>query len=159
MNAAQVLNEIRNAGGSVCVRNHKLMVQPMSVISNALRKQISNNRDDLYTVLQTAINELIDESVGKAWTLYEQRVTRTEVLRIMGHTYGVLNCTPDELDGWACALTLRTMQARQVIPKGWSRIANCKRCGKVWSEHDLPTLSCGWCWMRVKGLPFPQPDK
>ncbi len=69
----------------------------------------------------------------------------------------VETATTGELQVWAAGLVIRTTQARGMIPAGWDKITNCKHCGPVWSEHELPTLSCGWCWMRDAGMKFPKP--
>ena len=62
------------------------------------------------------------------------------------------------MQSWAEALAIRLVQVRGIVPKGWDKVAHCQHCGPVWAEHDLPTLSCGWCWMRLAGKRLPQPD-
>ncbi len=158
MEAKDVINEVQQAGATIQIEGKQIAVTPLEKLSRELRDRISNNRDAVFDLLQNLINDLINMAVGKAWTLYEQRVANTEIIRVLGDTDGIVDCTRVELDGWACALALRTLQARQQIPKDWLKVANCKQCGPVWSEHNLPTLSCGWCWMRVDGLLYPQPD-
>ena len=59
---------------------------------------------------------------------------------------------------WAEAIATRLVQVRRIVPKGWDKIAHCQHCGPVWAEHDLDTLTCGWCWMRLAGKWFPQPE-
>ena len=87
----------------------------------------------------------------------EKKFIGSGVLRVIGDTSGLADISAAELDGWASALALRTVQARQIVPTGWGKVANCRYCGPVWSEHELPTLSCGWCWMRAAGKSFPRP--
>lgn len=60
---------------------------------------------------------------------------------------------------WAEAIATRLVQAQGIVPKGWGKVARCKYCGPVYSFHDLDTLSCGWCDMRLAGKSFPVPDK
>ena len=60
---------------------------------------------------------------------------------------------------WAESIATRLVQARGIVPKDWDKIAQCAHCGPVYSFHDLNTLSCGWCDMRLAGNPFPQPKE
>ena len=66
-------------------------------------------------------------------------------------------CTPEELQAWAVCLALRAVRYRGKVPAGWTRVSICKRCGPVWSDHGLDSLSCGWCEMRKAGKWFPRP--
>jgi len=59
---------------------------------------------------------------------------------------------------WAESIATRLIQVRRIVPKGWDKIAHCRHCGPVWSEHDLNMLSCNWCWMRLAGRWFPKPQ-
>ena len=157
MEARQIIDQVQAAGARIQLEGLQIAVEPISLVSDDLRKQISANRDAVFDTLKTAFDDLVELAAGKAWTLHEQRVAESEVLRVIGDTSGLADCTATELDGWASALALRTVQARQMIPRGWNKISNCKHCGPVWSEHQLPTLSCGWCWMRDKAMKFPRP--
>ena len=58
---------------------------------------------------------------------------------------------------WAACLALRAVKYAGLIPTGWDKVSKCKRCGKVWSDHGLDMLSCGWCEMRAAGKWFPRP--
>ena len=68
-------------------------------------------------------------------------------------------CTIEELKAWAAALAMRAVRYRGKVPAGWDKVANCAHCGPVYSFHNLDTLSCGWCDMRLAGKRFPVPDK
>ncbi len=59
---------------------------------------------------------------------------------------------------WAESIATRLVQARGIVPKGWDKVAHCAHCGPVYSFHNLDTLSCGWCHMRLAGKWFPQPE-
>ena len=65
----------------------------------------------------------------------------------------------DVRQSWAESIATRLVQARGIVPKGWDKVANCAHCGPVYSFHDLDTLSCGWCDMRLAGKWFPQPEQ
>lgn len=67
-------------------------------------------------------------------------------------------CTTDELKAWGAALAMRAVRYRGIVPKGWDKVAHCAHCGPVYSFHDLDTLSCGWCELRLAGKWFPQPE-
>jgi hypothetical protein len=157
MDARLIIEQVQAAGAKIQIEGQKIAVEPRSLVSDSLRYEISKNRDAVFNILQTKLDALVELAVSKAWSLHEYRVAESEVLRVIGDTSGLADVSAAELDGWASALALRTVQARQVIPAGWGKVANCRHCGPVWSEHVLPTLSCGWCWMRVAGKSFPQP--
>ena len=157
MDARQIIDQVQAAGAKIQIEGQHIAVEPVSLVSNSLRYEISKNRDAVFNILQTKLDALVELAVSKAWSLHEYRVAESEVLRVIGDTSGLADCSAAELDGWASALALRTVQARQMIPAGWGKVANCRHCGPVWSEHELPTLSCGWCWMRAAGKSFPQP--
>ena len=67
------------------------------------------------------------------------------------------NCTTDELKAWAAALAMRAVRYRGKVPHGWNKVAHCVHCGPVHSFHDMNTLSCGWCELRLAGKWFPVP--
>ncbi len=70
----------------------------------------------------------------------------------------VADCDLDQLKAWAAALAMRAVRYRGRVPCGWDKVAHCAHCGPVYSFHDLDTLSCGWCDMRLAGKWFPQPE-
>jgi hypothetical protein len=59
---------------------------------------------------------------------------------------------------WAESIAIRLVQVQGIVPKDCDKVAHCAHCGPVYSFHGLDMLSCGWCWMRHAGLPFPQPE-
>ena len=71
----------------------------------------------------------------------------------------VAGCDLDELKAWAAALAMRAVRYRGKVPRGWDKTSVCRYCGPVYSFHNLDTLSCGWCDMRLAGNPFPQPKE
>lgn len=71
----------------------------------------------------------------------------------------VSNCDLDQLKARAAALAIRAVRYRGKVPRGWDQVARCRHCGPVYSFHDLDTLSCGWCDMRLAGKRFPAPRK
>lgn len=58
---------------------------------------------------------------------------------------------------WASCLALSAVKQAGLIPAGWDKVSNCKQCGKVWSDHGLDMLYCGWCHIRETGNRFPRP--
>jgi len=158
MEARRIIEQVRSAGACIQLEGEAITVEPMSAINDDLCTLIKNNRDLIYQELKSTLHTLVSLAIDKASSLYEQRVNKSEVLRVMGDTSGLADNSPAEIDGWACALALRTLQARHQIPTGWNKIAHCKHCGDVWAEHQLTTLSCSWCWMRNEGMTFPQPE-
>ena len=76
-----------------------------------------------------------------------------------GDLQDAINCSREELQAWASALAMRATQRRGHVPRGWDRVAHCAHCGPVYSFHDLDTLSCGWCELKLAGKRFPVPDK
>jgi hypothetical protein len=157
MEARQIIDQVQATGARIQVEGQHVAVEPITLVSDGLRKQISKNRDAVFNILQTALDELVKLAVDKAWSIHEQHVAESEVLRVVGNTAGLADCSATELDGWACALALRTVQVCGMVPKGWNKVSNCRRCGPVWSDHGLDTLSCGWCEMRAAGKSFPRP--
>jgi hypothetical protein len=157
MEARQIIDQVQATGARIQVEGQHVAVEPITLVSDGLRKQISKNRDAVFNILQTALDELVKLAIDKAWSIHEQHVAESEVLQVVGNTAGLADCSATELDGWACALALRTVQVRGTVPKGWNQVSNCRRCGPVWSDHGLDTLSCGWCEMRAAGKWFPCP--
>lgn len=158
MKPIEIIKAVRSSGADIWTTDMKIIVQPLSVVDEEIRTHIRDNRIGVLAVLNSRLLTLIDLTIKKAWELYEQQINISEVPGVMGDKTGLADCSAIELDGWACALALRTVQTRKQIPKGWDQVANCKHCGPVWSQHNLETLSCGWCWMRTEGKPFPQPE-
>jgi len=60
---------------------------------------------------------------------------------------------------WAESIAIRLVQVRGIVPEGWDKTSVCAHCGPVWSFHDMDSLSCNWCWMRLAGKRFPVPDQ
>ena len=71
----------------------------------------------------------------------------------------VAGCDVDQLKAWAAALAMRAVRYRGKVPRGWDKVAHFAHCGPVYSFHDLDTLSCGWCDMRLAGKWFPAPKE
>ncbi len=86
-------------------------------------------------------------------------LTKKEIMSMIPkQDWPEISRTPQQdLRLWAACLALRAVINAGLIPTGWDKVSNCKRCGKVWSDHGLDMLSCGWCWMRKAKFWFPQP--
>ena len=105
------------------------------------------------------LNRLIDLAVQECTRRYDIQPEHTEVLDLIPNEdrADVADCDRDTLQAWACGLALRTAQARGIVPDDWNQVSHCHHCGNIWAEHTLPTLFCGWCWLRVEGKLFPRP--
>ena len=158
MDAREIISDVRQAGASIFIEGSNIVVKPLSAIDAELQVQIRDNRDRLFNILQADLEDLIEITKSKAWNEYSQSVATSEVERVILDSDRVQDCTPGKLDAWASALTIRLAQARKIVPTGWDKTSRCARCGPVWSDHGLDTLSCGWCWMSNQGKDFPTPN-
>jgi hypothetical protein len=117
----------------------------MGVLSNIQPRLEENNE------------RLIELAISEGIHVHAIQLGKAEIqAQLEGSSTG---CNRNELQSWAAALALRAVQARGIVPAGWNKTAHCQHCGYVHSWHELDSLSCGWCWLRVEGRYFPQPDK
>ena len=159
MDARKVINQVRESGATIHVEEKRIVITPVSVISDELQVLIRQNRSAVFNALQTARDCLLQLATEKMWADYGQQVAMSEVGRVMLDKDGLEDCSEQQLHAWANALVIRMVQARHMVPKGWNRTSRCARCGEVFSDHGLDTLSCGWCWLTVTGKEFPRPDR
>lgn len=111
------------------------------------------------TEVLVSVDGLIQLATQKACNEYGYQVARSELERVIEDSTDIQGCTYEQLDAWANALVIRMIQQRGQVPNGWKKISRCARCGSVWSDHGIDTLSCGWCHLRKAGKTFPQPNK
>jgi hypothetical protein len=169
MDAQYVICLVLKAGSTIQVDGERLAVGQPGCIDDDLRELISNNRDAVYNHLKTTLNDVSDEAIilkmqyiielviKTAWDEYSCRFAETEAARQITTIDGLTNCTPEYLDARAEAIVIRMIQARGQVPNDWTKVSRCARCGPVWSDHGIDTLSCGWCHIRVVGKEFPRP--
>jgi hypothetical protein len=103
------------------------------------------------------MQHIIELVMKKGWDDYKFKFAATEAARQIDSVDDIADCSEVQLDAWASSIVIRMIQQRGQVPTAWTRVSRCAHCGPVWSEHGLPTLSCGWCWMRVAGKSFPRP--
>jgi hypothetical protein len=103
------------------------------------------------------MQHIIELVMKKGWDVYQYKFAATEAARQIDSVDDIVDCSEVQLDAWASSIVIRMIQQRGQVPTAWTRVSRCAHCGPVWSEHGLPTLSCGWCWMRVAGKSFPRP--
>jgi hypothetical protein len=126
-----------------------------AVVMGTLLDKIKSTH--IQTKLPVSVEGLIELATQKAWTDYGYKVARTEVERVIEDSTGIEDCTYLQINAWANALVIRMIQQRGQIPNNWNQVSRCARCGPVWSDHGIDTLSCGWCWLRIAGKEFPRP--
>jgi hypothetical protein len=159
MDAVTVIEQARQAGLRIGIRGDQLGVDPIARLSDELRQHIREQRDAIVLAVKNVPARLVRLAIVAG--IHEQgyEFTFAEIRRLQDNQdlQDAINCSRAELQAWALALAIRATQYRGKVPRGWDKGANCAHCGPVYSFHDLDTLSCGWCWMRHAGLPFPQP--
>ena len=159
MDGAALIQKVHEAGAEIDLAGDKITVRHASRLPDALRHQLQQNKGEVIRTLRKFslpnFCRLFQHYGADNGILLEQ----SEILaELDSESIEELKTASSEVrQSWAESIATRLAQARGIVPKGWDKVAHCTHCGSVWAEHDLPTLSCGWCWMRHAGLPFPQP--
>ncbi len=161
MDGAALIQKVHEAGAEIALAGDKITVRHASRLPDALRHQLQQNKREVIRALHgfslPNFTRLVQHYGADHGVLLEQSEILAE-LDPEGIT-DLQAATTEVRQSWAESIATRLVQVRGIIPKGWDRTAYCQHCGPVWAEHDLPTLSCGWCWMRLAGKWFPVPDK
>jgi len=160
MNTKTVIDNARQAGLRIAIRGGHLGVDPIARLGDNLRQHIREQLDAIILAVKNAPARLVRLAIVAG--IHEQgyEFTSAEIRRLQDNQdlQDAINCSCAELQAWASALAIRATQYRGKVPAGWDKIAHCKYCGPVYSFHDLDTLSCGWCDMRLAGKWFPTPE-
>ena len=159
MDAVTVIEQARQAGLRIGIRGDQLGVDPIARLSDEMRQHIREHRDTIVLTVKNAPGRLVHLAIVAGIHEQDYEFTVAEIRRLQDNQdlQDAINCSRAELQAWASALAMRATQRRRHVPRSWDQVARCARCNWVYSDHDLDTLSCGWCWMRHAGLPFPQP--
>ncbi len=161
MEAQAIIDEVRQLGLRIGLRNNQIAVNPIALLGGNLRTKIKGNSDDITLAIKNAPGRLVKLAIHAG--IHEQgfKFSPSDIRQLVSNEdlQDVVNSTREEMQSWASALAIRATQRRGHVPRDWDRVAHCVHCGPVYSYHDLDTLSCGWCEMRVAGKPFPQPEK
>ncbi len=161
MNTKTVIHNVHQAGLRMAIRGDQLGVDPITRLGDDLRQEIREQRDAVVLAVKNAPAQLVGLAIGAG--IHEQgyEFTSAEIRRLQDNQdlQDAINCSRAELQAWASALAMRATQCRGHVPRGWDRTSICRHCGPVYSFHDLDTLSCAWCDMRLAGKRFPVPDQ
>ena len=160
MDGAALIQKVQEAGAEIALAGNKITVRHVSRLPDALRHLLQQNKGEVIRTLREFslpnFCRLVQHYGADSGVLLEESAILSEL-----DTDGIADlqaASTATRQSWAESIAIRLVQARGIVPKGWDRVAHCQHCGPVWAEHDLPTLSCGWCWMRLAGKRLPQPD-
>ena len=159
MNAKAVIQNARQAGLRIAIRGGHLGVDPIARLGDNLRQQIREQRDAIVLAVKNAPARLVRLAIVAGIHEQSYEFTSAEIRRLQDNQdlQDAINCSRAVLQAWASALAIRATQRRGKVPSGWDKSAICAHCGLVYSFHDLDTLSCGWCELRLAGKWFPAP--
>ena len=162
MNAESIIRQAHQAGIELFLAGDKIAARPKSKLSADLRELIKTHRQEVvrYLSAKSPQSRLIQLAIQSG--IFDQgiKLEEKEIAALVPPTdwRDVSNCDLDQLKAWAAALAMRAVRYRCKVPRGWDKIAHCAYCGPVYSFHNLDTLSCGWCDMRLAGRWFPKPQ-
>jgi len=161
MDGAALIQKVHEAGAEIALAGDKINVRHASRLPDALRHQLQQNRGEVIRTLRgfslPNFCRLVQHYGADNGILLEQ----SEILAELD-SEGIeeLRIASTEIrQSWAESIANGLVQVRGIVPKGWEKIARCQHCGAVWAEHNLDTLSCGWCHMRLAGKWFPTPNQ
>ena len=161
MQAVSIIRQADQAGIELFLAGDRIAARPKAKLSTDLRELIKTNRQEVvrYLSAKSTQSKLVNLAIQTGITDQGLELEEKEITAMVPPSdwSEVSNCSPDELKAWAAALAMRAVRYRGKVPHGWDKTANCAHCGPVHSFHDLDTLSCGWCDMRVAGKWFPVP--
>ena len=161
MNAESIIRQADQAGIDLFLAGDRIAVRPKSRLSSNLRELIRTHRQEVvrYLSREKTPADLIHLAIQSGISDLGLKLEEAEITSLMPPTdwRDVTDCNLDELKAWGAALAMRAVRYRGKVPRGWDKVAHCAHCGPVWAEHDLDTLSCGWCDMRLAGKWFPVP--
>ena len=160
MDGAALIQKVHEAGAEIALAGDKINVRHVSRLPDALRRQLQQNKEKVICTLRgfslPKFTRLVQHFGADNGVLLDESEILSEL-----DSKGIAELRTAKTavrHSWAESIAIRLVQARGIVPKGWDKIANCAHCGPVYSFHDLDTLSCGWCDMRLAGKWFPQPE-
>ena len=160
MDGAALIQKVHEAGAEIALAGDKINVRHASRLPDALRHQLQQNKGEVIRTLRgfslPNFCRLVQHFGTDHGLLLEESAILSEL-----DTDGIADLQEASTavrQSWAESIAIRLVQVRRIVPKGWDKIAHCAHCGPVWAEHNLKMLSCNWCWMRLAGKRFPQPE-
>ena len=161
MDSAALIQQVHEVGAEIVLSGDKITVLHVSRLSDTLRQQLQQNKGEVIRTLKCfslpSFVKLVQHYGADSGVLLEESAILNE-LDPQGIT-DLQSASKQTRQSWAESIGTRLVQAQGIIPSGWDKIAHCAHCGPVYSFHDLDTLSCGWCDMRLAGKWFPRPEK
>ena len=161
MDGAALIQKVHEAGAEIALAGDKINVRHASRLPDVLRHQLQQNKEEVICTLRgfslPNFCHLVQHYGADSGVSLEESAILSEL-----DTDGIKDLQAASTAvrrSWAESIATRLIQVRRIVPKGWDKVAHCRHCGAVWAEHDLATLSCGWCWMRLAGKRFPVPDQ
>ena len=160
MDSTALIQQVRQAGAEIALAGDKINVRHVSRLPDALRHQLQQNKTEVIRTLKgfslPKFTRLVQHYGADHGLLLEESAILNEL-----DSEGIADlqeASTEVRQAWAESLATRLVQAQGIVPKGWDKVAHCAHCGPVHSFHDLDTLSCGWCDMRLAGKWFPVPN-
>ena len=163
MQVESIIRQADQAGIELFLAGDKIAARPKSKLSADLRELIKTHRQKVvrYLSAKSPQSRLIHLAIQSGIFDQSIQLEEKEIAALIPPSdwHDVTNCNPDELKAWGAALAMRAVRNRGKVPRGWDKVAHCAHCGPVYSFHELDTLSCGWCELRLAGECFPVPDE
>ncbi len=161
MEAQTILEQVRKSGLIIALHDNQIALNPISQLNDDLRQLIRGNRESVTLAIKNAPSRLVQLAICAG--IHEQgfQFSPSDIRRVVDNEdlLDVVNYSRVALQAWASALAIRAVRYRGKVPQDWDKITHCGHCGPVYSFHDLDTLSCGWCDMRLAGKWFPVPGE
>ncbi len=163
MQVESIIRQADQAGIELFLAGDRIAARPKSKLSADLRELIKTHRQEVvrYLSAKSPQSKLIRLAIQSG--IFDQgiQLEEKEIATLVPPSdwRDVSNCDLDQLKAWAAALAMRAVRYRGKVPRGWDKVAHCTHCGPVYSSHDLDTLSCGWCDMRLARKRFPKPNQ
>jgi hypothetical protein len=161
VNGSALIQQVHAAGAEIALAGNKITVRHVSRLPDALRHQLQQNKAEVIRTLQgfslPSFVKLVQHYGADNGVLLEESAIRDEL--DSERIADLQSASTEVRQSWAESIATRLVHARGIVPNGWDKVAHCAHCGPVWAVHNLDTLSCGWCDMRLAGKRFPVPTK
>ena len=160
MDGSVLIEKVHEAGAEIALAGGKITVQHASRLPDALRQLLQQNKGEVIRTLRGFSLPNFCRLVQHYGADHGLLLEESEILKELDPEgiEELRSASSAVRQSWAESIATRLVQARGIVPKGWDQVAHCQHCGPVWAEHDLKMLSCNWCWIRLVGKRFPQPE-
>jgi hypothetical protein len=146
MNAAQLIEQVRAAGGRIEAKGATLKLAAPKPLSDALLAELRLNKPDLLAYL----------------TAQRHGLTVDDLRAIAGPDWPECERNPALLEALAHAVSTRRMREWGEVPTDYTCKTFCVGCDRwvpVFPGVPDRLLSCPWCFNRAAGKPVPHaPD-